>query len=174
MKNLNLSPCALSVFMAGILLAACGGSQGPVAPPGVNVVMQRVARTAPAVGGAFSGAYAGKTSGTVCSSGGTFFFKGTGKSSFLGGSNESGVLHANRTCAWRGGATLQSARHPSQEIFIALYEDRENVENPCEIGFTYAIHGGTGKFAHAKGSGDLTFQCSGSRYSDQWSGTIRF
>ena len=33
MNSLNLSRCALSVCVAAILLAGCGGSQSPVAAP---------------------------------------------------------------------------------------------------------------------------------------------
>ena len=77
--------------------------------------------------------------------------------------------------AWSGGAILQSSRHPKQLIFIALYEGRGIISSPCDyITFEYTVHGGTGKLAHAKGSGTLAFQCSGSAYSDQWSGTLSF
>lgn len=176
MKNLNLSRCTLSVCVAAILLAACGGSHGPVGPPGANAVMPGVARTAPALGGAFSGGYSGTGTGTLCTykSGGAFFFDGSGNSSFLGQGKESVLVQGRKLCSWSGGATLQSSRHPNQVIFIALSEGRGSIASPCTVTFTYTVHGGTGKFAHAKGSGTLTFQCSGSMYSDQWSGTISF
>lgn len=174
MNRLTLNHEALSVFVAAISLAGCGGVQSSAGAPGPNTVAPG-SRTVPTSGSAFSGSYFGMVATSGCGqSAGPFFFRGSGKSSFLGPSYESGILQANRVCAWRGGATLQSSKYPHKEIFMALSEGRGNIANPCDITFTYVAHGGTGKFTHAKGSGTLTFQCSGSAYSDQWSGTLSF
>jgi hypothetical protein len=167
---------AWSVAISAAVLAGCGGAQGAIGAPGANAVAPGGARTAPALGGAFSGAYAGTASATSCTykPGGLFFFSGTGKSSFLGQSGESMILQPTRFCAWSGGATLQSSKHPNQEIFMSLYEGRGNLATPCIEPLAYTVHGGTGKYVHAKGTGTLTLQCSNSTYSDQWSGTISF
>jgi hypothetical protein len=168
MNSLNPSRGGITVCVAAALLAACGGgSQQPFAS--VPLTVARTALTEPAAGGSFKGSYLGTASGAChYPSGGTFNFNGNGNSSFLGRSSESGLLTANRNCAWSGGAILQSSRHPKQLIFIALYEGRGIISSPCDyITFEYTVHGGTGKLAHAKGSGTLAFQCSGSAYSDQ-------
>ena len=174
MNRLTLNREALSVFVAAISLAGCGGFQSSTGAHGPNVVAPG-SRTVSTSGSAFSGSYFGMTSSSGCgNSSGPFFFRGSGESSFLGRSYESGLLQFDRECAWSGGATLQSSKHPNQEIFMALSEGRGSIPSPCDVTFTYTVHGGTGKFAKARGSGSLTFQCSGSAYSDQWSGTLSF
>ena len=176
MITLNVSRQVASLCVAAALLTGCGGSRGDNGAPGAGAAMPGVALATPALGGAFSGSYSGTTSGTACSGStrGTFFFNGSGNSSFLDHSKESGLLQATRSCAWSGGAILQSSSHPKEEIFMELYEDRALEPSPCDVTFTYSVRGGTGKFASAKGSGSLTFQCSGKTYSDQWSGTLDY
>lgn len=136
MSNLDLSLCRLSICATAMLLSACEGFHSSTGAPGLDTVASR-SRTVPATASAFSGSYSGVTSSSGCGgSSGPFFFRGPGKSSFLGRSYESGLLQANRVCAWSGGATLLNSRHPNQEIFMALSEGRGNMQSPCDAAFT--------------------------------------
>jgi hypothetical protein len=47
----------------------------------------------------------------------------------------------------------------------------------CGGSNTYVVTGGTGRFAHATGSGTITTTCpgpSGHTYTDAWSGTLYY
>ena len=100
-----------------------------------------------------------------------FSFDGSGSGTFIHGNKENGLLSCNRT----GSATIVSKQHPSDSITMALSARYL----PCVHGptaLTFTIDGGSWRFANAKGSGTVTFDCKlGNRaYSDMWSGTISF
>jgi hypothetical protein len=139
----------------------------------------------PANGGAFSGAYSGGYSLTLCVSGyrgheGSFTFKGSGNASFLHGSTESGVMkrgkiNQNLCVGWGGTATLSSSRNPQNQIVMDIFSHSATIDSPCGHVFYYSVTGGSGKFANASGSGTVSFTCSGSTsYTDRWSGTLNY
>ena len=162
----------------GALLASCGGGSSSllVHSPGVseNSLAQRVL---PPRGGSFSGGYSGTYSERGCvepHQGGKFDFVGTGAVSFLHHSVEEGQLYLgiiSRTCyrVWKGNVTLTSSKDANNAIKMSL-----SGNTPCGT-LSYAVISGKGKFAKASGSGTVKLTCKTSnKYSDQWSGTLRF
>jgi len=180
-----VSPGALSVCGAVILLAGCGGSQSPISASGVSAAMPGTVRTRPASGGGFSGSYTGSASVRSCmfKQSGEFTFSGTGKVTFLHRSAESGELSRPwiiNHCAgsWSGSDTLMSLSDPGNTITMSLTRVvKHNIIDPCSLKpYSYKVTGGTGKFAKATGGGTVRFSCHRSlhTYSDQWSGTLSF
>lgn len=180
MKNLNLSRYALSVYVAAILLAGCGGSSGT--SPQSNAIipsarLQRLELTRPAHGGAFSATYSGTNhrSGS-CLPGRAplrIKFRGPGNASYLHRSRERGKITfeggPQGMCgSFSGKATLTSSGNRLDSINMRLSG------YPSE-GATYTVIGGTGKFANATGTGTVIFQyLSGYEYSYVWSGTLYY
>lgn len=176
LKAPGSSPLVSGALLA-IALAGCG-AQSPLAPASLAKTDARATRVAPSAGGAFSGAYSG-TYLFDCQIGlSRFTFIGNGSASFIHASNEHGELReGNGGCpndTWSGTATLESRRHPSNTISVAL-KTRPGSGFPCSLGCSFSVTGGTGKFTNAAGSGTLTITKLGSRaYSDAWSGTITY
>jgi len=130
-------------------------------------------------GGSLTGAYSGtETGGNICALLNTFTFSGRGAATFLRRSTESGSMTWNTgfSCNLRGSATITSIRNPANSVTVFL---RGSVQ-PCDPRHpvSYTVSGGTGRFAHASGSGSVQFACpnnaGGGNYTDQWSGTLTF
>jgi len=157
------------------LIAVAGCSASPM----LSNNFETAKNTMGASGGTFSASYAGRFSISACSSGsGTFTFEGAGSGNFIGSSSETGSMtDKSRTGScrllWKGPAKLTSAMHPLDTIRLSLAERNFT---PCTIRPAFTVTGGTGKFAHATGSGKVVFTCDAMRhtYSDQWAGTISF
>ena len=68
-------------------------------------------------------------------------------------------------------ATLQSSRHRDNSITFATSGAHSS---PCGVLWVLGVKTGTGKFTHAVGYVDVTFNYTGSQYTDTWSGTVTF
>jgi hypothetical protein len=166
--------CAIVLISA--LLAACGARQSSVQGlPTTSGAAPDV--LTPADGGAFSANYAGSWGRSQCIDRGELFSLGGSGSAlfpFLHRSSEGGQLISNPEymglCSgpWKGWAKIASHKYPSDTITFNLSDGF-----PCG-GASFNVRSGTGKFAFARGSGTVRFNCAGSTYSDQWSGTISF
>jgi len=171
------------------VLAGCAGQPqvGPIGASGVDDLFPRSVRTEPVAGGTFSGDYSGKDTLSYCWGKNQFFgvfkYSGAGNASFLHRSQEvDGALNAYPTghpphgSPWSGGVFLTSAKHPQNRISMVLSEAGPGGITPCGHTFSYTADGGTGKFVHATGTGNVTIQCydNYTTYSDQWSGTLSF
>jgi|ERR1700729_663374 len=171
MRNLGFVRYALSICVSATLLAGCGGSFN--APSSAAAAVSGAVRVIPAKGGAFSGAYSGTlTSKSSCSqsSKGVLTFGGTGKSSFFGKSHERGrvVSYSSLLCLAQGHFTLKSSKNTNDSVHFY-------VEEQASRSFSYAVTGGTGRFANAKGNGKWSYTTgSGYTYSDTWTGTLTF
>ena len=175
---------ALSISVAAIVLVACGGSQGPGAPPVGNAVMLETTRSKAAPSGAIVGKYEGTSAYRGCimpRKDGNFEYAGTGRVSFLGKSSESGQLtrrHGGEGAPclkWGGVVTVTSSRNSKNAIMARLYGER--YASPCGHKFVYLVTDGTGKFGGAYGRGTVMFRCSSSEsgsipYFDRWSGSL--
>jgi len=173
----------LAAVLATALLASCGGSPTPsFRPPGVsgNLHTQSVL---PLRGGAFKGGYSGTYTYTQCvvtKTNGLFQFGGTGSASFLHKSSEMGTMFAFSTgphpCLWVGSAVLTSARHADDTIKVSLMPIVAKNTPPCSVySCPFSIKSGTGRFAHATGSGNFSIKIRGSNsYRDAWSGMLQF
>ena len=137
-------------------------------------------------GGALSGSFAGSFTEIPCgmNSSGVLSFGGSGKATFIGRSSESGTMAAGggACVTWRGSASLVSRFHPANTLTVSLTFN-DNDHNPCNdprhhqrTPASWAVSGGTGKFAHATGSGTVTLICdfSNHTYTDTWTGAIHF
>jgi len=163
----------LILAIAALVLVGCS------AVPTLSTHLQTSRSEFGASGGTFSASYHGRFSSSPCSAGhnGTFSFGGTGYGNFIGSSSETGSLtrpFRNGQCrfTFKGPATLKSTLHTRNAITSSL---SETGYGPCVIPPTYAVTGGTGKFAHASGSGKVVFTCHlDGTYTDQWSGTLSF
>ena len=139
-----------------------------------------------ASGGQFSPAYAGSYSFTKClgtQQPGSFSFQGTGSGQFIFKSSETGSMQAvdqGGQCKWTGKATLANTLRPKNSITFRLTGARilGTYLPPCGSNSkapSYTVTGGTGKFAHASGSGIVKFTCkSDGTYTDQWVGMLQF
>ena len=161
--------CAVAIF----LLAGCS------AVPSFPGHQQMQGAVIKASGGAFNASYSGNFSLRGCP-GGQFNISGSGSGSFIHGSSEKGYMSTNPNgCGWNGYVTLTNALHPRNTIIVNLALINFPFQSPCSPRFATEVHfvvsSGTGKFAHATGSGKVVFTChSNGTYTDQWSGTITF
>jgi hypothetical protein len=122
-----------------------------------------------AAGGAFSASYGGdyldKSCGYRC---GGVSFSGKGRAPFLL-NFESGELFFHAPLDGTGWATLVSSITPNASITMkfAWYWGH---------GWTWRVSKGTGKFAHATGSGSwfASFNRTYHTYYDQWSGALYY
>ncbi len=185
MNNLSLSRCALTVCATAALLAGCSQANSTLPQSNPSTPSTRSRKLTPTTaqptggGGAFSGGYSGTAKFRPCvyqKYTGQFKFTGAGAVSFLGQSEESGnlVLSGRRgSCeGWSGHVVLRSSKHP--RVRIKMQVGGRAYPGRCPTTLSYTVTGGTGRFDHATGSGTVAFMCSGSAYSDQWSGTITF
>jgi hypothetical protein len=167
------------------LLAGCSETNSTLPRSNAGTSSTRLGKLTPTLaqspggGGAFSGGYSGTANFRPCvyqQYTGQFKFTGAGAVSFLGQSEESGnlVLSGRRgSCqGWFGHVVLRSLKHP--RVRIKMQVGGRAHPGPCPSTLSYTVTGGTGRFYHATGSGTVAFMCSGSAYSDQWSGTISF
>jgi len=130
-------------------------------------------------GGAFSANYSGTSTGDgdACLLNNKFSFSGTGSGSFIGRSTESGFLvwGHGQTCNYTGSATLVETLHPRNTVKVGLGPlDTPPCQRILGGGWHFVVGGGTGKFAHATGSGTIKFNCGNPKYTDTWSGTLNF
>ena len=100
-------------------------------------------------------------------------FNASGKASFLRHSTESGSLGSRDCVIFSGNSTLASARHSRDTIEVALSGEIFVLHGCFSTKAQYTVTGGTGRFAHATGSGSFRFKC-GSTRSDTYTGTITF
>lgn len=154
-----------------IVLVGCS------AVPSVQTHPQIEGATIKTGGGAFSASYAGtETGGFSCILNQHFNFSGTGSATFLHASSESGDMVWGRgfTCDLVGRATLASTNHPHSTVTVELEYTLPGCE-PSMHPMPFRVVSGTGRFAHAKGSGTVRFSChTGGMYNDKWSGTITY
>lgn len=181
-----VSQVAAASLLIGALLSGCGGkeeisSTSLLVPLGDGSTISRNASWTDA-GGQFTAAYTGTSSYHSCineDKQGYDKFSGTGSATFVHASVESveslkAVTHEEGffncpVVSFTG--SLKSKQHPGNAIFVSI----TNRSDPLCATDEFSITGGSGKFAHATGSGSVTFVCSGSySYTDQWSGSISF
>ena len=183
MRNPISARCTLSICAAIAMLGGCNNA-ATVPTPGSDVAtggaadLHRHKNEERMGGGAFNGGYSGTAKSRSCvfhGYDGQFKFTGAGAVSFLGQSEESGNLRWNgprATCSgWAGHVVLRSSKYPRVRIKMQV---SGRAYSSCPTTLSYTVTGGTGRFYHATGSGTVAFTCSGSAYSDQWSGTISF
>ncbi|HZV76314.1 MAG TPA: hypothetical protein VFF63_00990 [Candidatus Babeliales bacterium] len=166
-----------AVLLAGAL-AACGSNErfatpGSVQPPNVTA----------AGGGAFTARHDGYvpvSSRCTAHRNGRFEFSGDGFAKFFHKNWERGSMTDKRggnDCSWSGTAMLSVEGHAGNSITVTL-RLANGSKDPCAQSRTFmafVVTSGTGRFAHATGSGSITFECLGSNgYHDDWSGTITF
>lgn len=160
-------------FVLVLSLVACTSSS--TLPSGVTQVS---AQDLPALGGSFSASFSGGFTASACqmlSSPGRFRFKGFGFATFIRKAIESGKMTENdNTCldSWFGSALIISKFNRANTVTVSLTTGRYG---PCTQGADWTVTGGTGKFAHATGSGTVFFTCnSNGTYTDGWSGALHF
>jgi hypothetical protein len=170
MNSLNLSRCALSVCVAAIVLAGCGGSQTPTASSPLTATNAGTVRIGPALGGAFAARYSRYLRGR-CLWDQLCWFRLQWARQGVVSRPEQGVwltaVYLRRTVQGSGYAN----EHPQtgQYHYVQL---SGGPPYPCQSPLSWTVTGGTGKFVHATGSGTVTFKCVGATYSDKWSGTL--
>jgi hypothetical protein len=130
-------------------------------------------------GGEFNATSAGSDTFSDCtaSANGHFKFLGDGRGSYLHVVTEIGKMKGERSgnhCVWSGNATLTSQRRPHDSVTFSLGLNGSRYHNPCNNALGYVVKRGTGRFTQASGYGTVTFTCTGSGYSDEWSGTLNF
>jgi hypothetical protein len=177
MRISDLSRCALNVC-AALLLAGCAGGQ-VVGPSSMKQLANPAAPKSAASqlsGGAFSASYSGHYSVHTCvPCPARWRFRGSGNAKFLRPSDERmnwtfvlGFLHSEPA----NSAKLTSLHSKMDSIKVTI-----SVRHECNGSNRYKVTGGTGRFAHATGSGTITTTCKGlprGAYSDQWSGTLYY
>jgi hypothetical protein len=125
-----------------------------------------------AAGGSFSASYSGtfssRSCGFKCT---TTTYSGKGRASFLLKSDESLTLTTHCVippCGVVGTATLVSRLHTGNSITMS-------VQASPGLCCRWSVVSGTGKFAHATGSGQWAVSYGGGNaYTDQWAGTLQF
>lgn len=159
------------------LVVGCGGSSSPVSQPlGLNR-MSQLQSVSPAAGGSFSASYSGKYTLRGNNKPFEYTFQGIGKGSFINKSTEAGEIFyycGLHGCFIQSGshATLTSRRNDANTINITFPFDKIF---SCGTRVAWYVTGGTGMFAHATGSGTVTFTChTGRTYTDTWKGTLYF
>lgn len=172
MQSPGHSTLTVATLLA-IAVAGCGNQNYAVGGSPARFSDSRAA------GGAFTAKYSGSFTLTSCtpSKNGHFNFNGTGSAAFLHRSSESGQITDKRfgtVCVWSGSATLVSKRHSRNSITVSLGLNQGSHTSPCNNAVGFVVKSGTGKFAHASGSGTVTFNCAASTYTDAWSGTLTF
>lgn len=165
MKTLNFSRWTLSACVA-LLLAGCG--EGQVASPGTIQQFSGSAGSTPTAsqlsGGAFSASYSGSDGGHSCGSGCRVeVLRGSGTATFLHRSSEK-VRIKMVDGASTAKAILKSLRSKTDSITAALSPNSN----------AYTVTGGTGRFAHATGSGTISRAYYPKSYTDTWTGTLYF
>jgi hypothetical protein len=139
---------------------------------------QRLSELQPISGGAFSATYSGRYHERgECSIGrenAHIRMHGAGYASFLYESKEKERLKGSGDglgpCGWSGHATLTSSTSSDDSIVMQVTELPSWYGCDC----TFQASGGTGKFVDATGSGTVTLQVSGNKYSEEWSGTLYY
>jgi hypothetical protein len=179
-KNLLRLRQSLAV-VAVIVLAACNAAQNvsPDVGAGSNSSLGP-AGIAFNHGGRFTAAYSGTFSKDGdCSATATFNYKGNGSAKFLHSSSEQ--ISVTLYCGSReaaGSATLTSVQHSGDSITASV--SSTDFQLPCHnFTMSYTVTGGTGRFRGASGSGTIVLkepsrQCTYQKYSDKWSGTLKF
>ena len=66
---------------------------------------------------------------------------------------------------------LASSSQPHDAVTLSLSSDGSPI---CGQQYAYSVKRGSGQFKGASGSGSVRILCSGSDYSDQWSGTLYY
>lgn len=159
-----------------VLMFCCAGCSSSSTLPSAR--RHAIADSAQA-GGAFTANYSGTTTGNgdSCNLGTKFSFSGAGAGSFIHRSTETGSLQYSRgfSCQFTGSVTLGSTLHPRNTVTVGV---GPLDTPPCQhifFGWRYVVTSGTGRFAHAAGSGHIKFNCnSDGTYTDQWTGTLTF
>lgn len=162
--------------IAALLVGFAAGCSGTTVPQSGAKNAQRE------TGGGFVAQYDGHFTSLQCSAGssGRFTFEGTGRAEYAQTSVEIGKLTAHSAagiCQWNGEGRLASIRHPADSVLVTLSLNDGIGFGPCTDGVHYAVKRGTGRFAHASGSGTLLFVCIGAGHGtliDSWSGTLAF
>lgn len=156
---------------------------GCTAVPSVPTHVQTQGAAIQRSGGAFSASYAGSDGFNTCPTmnGSSFFnFSGSGSGSFIHSSTETGSMTVSGNCIWNGTAVLKNSAHARNTITMNLAFSSDNgvFGDPChpkgQKHVQFSVLSGTGKFAHATGSGTVAFACHNGKYTDKWSGTITF
>jgi hypothetical protein len=167
----------LLVGLAVAVLGGCSSGAGSQVAP-LGPMLQSAA---PAAGGSFSASYSGTYSlSFICGQNPQGYFKvsGTGSASFLHRSTEAGSMYVKDRCGyWLGTGTLTSSHNPRNTITVWLRSVAIGSESPCynPRGVQFSVTGGTGKFAHATGSGTVRFVCNNNgTYTDHWTGTVMY
>jgi len=155
-----------------LALSFAGCASAPTLPTSAS---HPVGSLAPS-GGPFSASYFGTYTVKRRPCDNTFTFSGTGSATFLSNSSESGTLEqlSALNCIWGGHVILASSLNPTNTITVFMGE--KTAYPPCGRVQGWDVLSGTGKFAHASGSGHHKFVCQLNKgtYTDNWNGTLDF
>ena len=158
-----VTPTKRSIFRLVLCIGMVGAMASVPATP------------AEAAGGTFTGTYSG-TYTLHCGRASCFIsIMGTGSGTFIG---ESSVSASGGeillSCAYiTGSGKMTSASNPADSISMIL----TFLTSPCfshTINWTYQVTGGTGRFASAGGSGQVTGKHSPSHFNATWTGTLTY
>jgi hypothetical protein len=167
---------ALSVYVAGTLLAGCGGPQTQslnAAPPLQSNAKLSSESLKHAAGGSFTASYAGTYERGCTLTGCSISLSGEGRGTFIGRSWLQGG--ANCRLHWGSGSgnfTFRSQNHLPDAFNASV--------NACLVNgkYNYTVHGGIGKFANASGGGTVSLSLSSGynfgTFNSSWTGTLYY
>lgn len=171
----------LAALTALFVLSGCTGIPSVPTHPVAQSLTQSEMTAGPASAIAFTSIGSGSFTVSNCygAQGRAVFLSGLGRGTLFHLHSESGTLSADQCnpggeASWAGLIHFVVEAHPQNSISMSLKFDGTG---PCDPVFgpkiLFTVSGGTGRFAHAVGSGRVYFRCvGGGRYTDVWSGQI--
>lgn len=172
MERIAPSCRVLGFSITAAILVGCG-----VLP--LSSSKGQLEKASPKSGGSFTASYSGAYSNNDCRSSkrSRFEFHGNGTASFLGSGTEQGKIRLVLFHGFCQGVSGTSTfANTSGDSVTAAFTTHYSPACGSDVPVDYRVTGGTGKFAHATGSGQVTFTCFGPRhdYVDSSKGTLYF